>query len=1066
MWMKKTILIALFLCLAGSMTSFADIIVHEDNYEDRAIGSGTEGWLWANGACTHTGQYADYAGSIVREHTGNVNNSQTGPVDTRYGYKTDIAMSGNTSADPADYTIELDIRNVQGDWDPHPIEIFVLTYNPAVGTGTYGYGLPTLDINQADGWVHVKYNLADLATGWWEGSNWDMTNPTWSYEIGGSPYPGTPVPAGESWTQVLLVDNLKITMITEAATMTELAKNPFPEDEEPDVCRDVVLSWTPGIYAPVMNGHQVFFSDDFNDVNEGVDGVIQNTNTYTPPELPEWGTTYYWRVDEANSITGWDQGDVWQFTVEPFTYAIENITATASSNVEGKEPLNTLTLEGDLHSTNTSEMWLSDIELPGQAWIEYDFDKAYKLHQMWVWNYNGEFPLTWYGLNDVTIEYSLTGTDGDWMPLEGVPNFNQAPGSADYAHNTTVNFGGEAAKYVRITANSNHSNGVFDNYGLSEVRFFYVPVRARDPIPGPQAPDIAPDVILTWRSGREATEHHVYFSSSEQAVTENTVTPEIVPGDGCEASYDPGYLDLSTTYYWKVNEISGDQVLQGDVWSFTTADYLVVDDMEFYGDSNVPGEEGSRVFYVWRDGFAVTNPYPIPGNGTASQVGHWPLPIMETAIAYAGRQSMPFYYFNDGTHSENPNVYFSEITAQTSDLPIGNNWTQAGVKALTLWFYGNPENDANDTEQMYVKLNGEKINYDGDMNDIREASWHEWNIELAAFGIDPNNVTEIAIGFGDETNATPAGSGMVYFDDIRLYPPRCIPSRLKPAADLNDDCVVDYADLEVLIEEWLGSDYLVTPQQPSATGLIAHYTFDGNASDSSGQGNDGAEYGGAYTTGKIGQAISLEGVDDYVDLPLIGPIIGSLTNCTVTSWVNFSNAGGAWQRIFDFGNDDQVYMYLTPRTGTAGPMRFAITTGSAGGEIGAESPTTLPSGWHHVAVTISDPNTAATRTIRLYLDGTQVGMNTQSTLSPQDLGATENNWLGRSQWDNDAYFMGSLDDFRIYDRSLAQAEIAGLAGRTETFSEPFDLNIDGTVDLSDYAILADKWLEEQLWPQL
>jgi len=780
MWMKKTILIVLFLCLAGSMTSFADIIVHEDNYEDRDIGSTTEGWLWANGACTHSGQYSDYEGSIVREHTGNVNNSQTGAVNTRYGYKTDIAMSGNTSSDPADYTIELDIRNLQGDWDPHPIEIFVLTYNSSAGTGTYGYGLPTLDIAQADEWVHVKYNLADLTKTWWEGTNWDMTNPTWSYEIGGPPYPGTSVAVGESWTQVFLVDNLKITMITEPA-IVEFATDPFPDNEETDVCRDVVLSWTPGFYAPEINGHQVFFNDDFNDVNEGVDGVIQDTNTYTPPELLKWGTTYYWRVDEANSTTptGWDQGDVWQFTVELFAFPIEDVIATASSNVEGKDPANTLTLEGDLHSANTSEMWLSDSELPGQAWIEYEFDKVYSLHQMWVWNYNGEFPLNWYGLNSVTIEYSLTGTDGDWTPLEGVPDFNQAPGSADYAHNTTVNFGGKAAKYVRITANSNFSNGIFENYGLSEVRFFYIPVYARRPSPDDEAPDVVPDMILTWRSGRDAAEHKVYFSSDEQAVTEGTITPEIVPGNGCEASYDPGGddLDLGTTYYWRIDEVNGDQTWQGDVWSYTTADYLVVDDMDFYGDSNVTGEEGSRVFYVWRDGFTVTNPYNIPGNGTASQVGHWPPPIMEAGTVHGGSQSMPFYYLNDGTHGENPNVYYSQITAQASDLPIGENWTRNGVNALTLYFYGDLGNDVG--EPMWVKLTDQsnssgRVTYgtyaDEDVSNLADQAWHEWNIELVDFGVDLEHVKEISIGIGEPDATSPGGTGLMYFDDIRLYP--------------------------------------------------------------------------------------------------------------------------------------------------------------------------------------------------------------------------------------------------------------------------------------------------------
>ena len=65
------------------------------------------------------------------------------------------------------------------------------------------------------------------------------------------------------------------------------------------------------------------------------------------------------------------------------------------------------------------------------------------------------------------------------------------------------------------------------------------------------------------------------------------------------------------------------------------------------------------------------------------------------------------------------------------------------------------------------------------MDDIQQASWQQWIIDLSAFGgfgVDPANVTQIAIGFGDETNLTPGGAGTVYFDDIRLYPLRELPA--------------------------------------------------------------------------------------------------------------------------------------------------------------------------------------------------------------------------------------------------------------------------------------------------
>ena len=113
--------------------------------------------------------------------------------------------------------------------------------------------------------------------------------------------------------------------------------------------------------------------------------------------------------------------------------------------------------------------------------------------------------------------------------------------------------------------------------------------------------------------------------------------------------------------------------------------------------------------------------------------------------------------------------------------------------------------------------------------------------------------------------------------------------------------------------------------------------------------------------------------NDYVELP-IGSLISELTNCTFTIWVDFSNAGGNWQRIFDFGSGTGVNMFLTPRTGNNGPMRFAITIGgnAPGAEDQTTAPATLPSSWHHVAVVIDPDNT----THLLYIDGEVVAENT------------------------------------------------------------------------------------------
>ncbi|GAG95929.1 unnamed protein product, partial [marine sediment metagenome] len=257
------------------------------------------------------------------------------------------------------------------------------------------------------------------------------------------------------------------------------------------------------------------------------DSVAQDANSYTRPQRLDFGTTYYWRVDEVNAPPTSHiefKGDVWQFTTEPFAYPIagERITVTASSQAENQGPENTVNGSGldvndlDLHSTELTDMWLSDIAGPQPAWIQYEFDEVCKLHQMWVWNQNTlNEPVIGYGIKEATIEYSADGAN--WTTLGTTHEFARGSGAAGYAYNTTVDLGGAAAKYVRLTANSNWG-GLLPQYGLSEVRFFSIPVRAREPSPDSEATDVDVDLVLSWKTGREAAEHNVYISTDEQAV--------------------------------------------------------------------------------------------------------------------------------------------------------------------------------------------------------------------------------------------------------------------------------------------------------------------------------------------------------------------------------------------------------------------------------------------------------------------------------------------------------------------------------------------------------------------
>ncbi|MCH7559701.1 MAG: discoidin domain-containing protein, partial [Planctomycetes bacterium] len=417
-----------------------------------------------------------------------------------------------------------------------------------------------------------------------------------------------------------------------------IASDPNPTDDATDVPRDVVLSWTPGELAAPTNGHKVYLSESFNDVNDGIGAITQSASSYAPAQRLDFSKTYYWRVDEVNGPPDYTvfEGDVWSFTTEPFVYAVENITATASSTgQEGMDPENTINGSGldanDLHSTEATDMWLSGDE-PNGAWIEYELDKVHKLHEMWVWNANQTMEsILGLGYKDVSIEYSVNGTD--YTTLDITHEFARAPGAVDYAHNTTVDFSGVTAKYVRLTANNNWGNLLLDQFGLSEVRFFYIPVYAREPSPDSGTTDVSIgtidetiDVTLGFRAGREADKHDVYFSSDWQAVADGNAPVATVT----ETNYGPLSLDLGTTYYWRVdevNEVETPTTWQSDIWNFTTQKYFVVDDFEDYND--YPPDE---IWATWVDGYGVptngaTVGYPNPDWGADEH-------YVETAIVH------------------------------------------------------------------------------------------------------------------------------------------------------------------------------------------------------------------------------------------------------------------------------------------------------------------------------------------------------------------------------------------------------------------------------------------------
>jgi hypothetical protein len=528
--------------------------------------------------------------------------------------------------------------------------------------------------------------------------------------------------------------------------------DPQPKEKVTDVPRDGVLSWTP---AQSAVAHDVYLGTSFENVSNASRtdprGVLisqgQAAGTFDPPSL-EFGQTYYWRVDEVDAAPGSIpfKGEVWSFTVEPYAYPLRNVTATASSAQAGMGPENTVNGSGldadDQHSTEIKQMWMSTGVPPN--WIQYQFDQVYKLHETWVWNSNQAIEtFVGFGAKNVTIEYSLDGST--WTTLAGVPEFAKGTGGATYTHNTTVPFGGVRAKYVKLTINTTW--GGIPQGSLSEVRFLSIPVQAREPVPADAATGVRPDVTLTWRPGREAVSHQVYFGKDKNAVAKGTAPAATVT----DSSFTPVGLGFGATYYWRVDEVSGAGtagIYEGPVWSFATQEYGVVDDFESYTD-----QAGGEIFAAWIDGYGTTTNGSQVGNLQAKNGTY-----AETQTVHGGRQSMPLLYNNTGGFS------LSEAE-RTFDTP--QDWTQAGIATLAVYFRGDPNNTGG---KPYLKINGVKVAYNGDAAAVKSVSWTRWNVDLASVSTNLKKVTRLAIGLDS------GGTGILYIDDIRLLPAAAAPA--------------------------------------------------------------------------------------------------------------------------------------------------------------------------------------------------------------------------------------------------------------------------------------------------
>jgi len=466
------------------------------------------------------------------------------------------------------------------------------------------------------------------------------------------------------------------------------------------------LKWWPGDFAL---SHDIYIGDNFDDVNDGAEGTFQGNQATTSftigfpgfpiPDGLVPGTTYYWRIDEVNDAepnSPW-KGEVWSFSIPPKT-------AYYPDPADGAELVD------------------PDVQLS------------------WTPGFGGKLHTVYFGDNFDNVNNAVGG-----LPQ----------GTATYTPGTL-----KLAKtyYWRVD-----EFDAVDTY-KGDVWSFTTEGAVVSLKPSNGAVDVEHTPILTWSPGVYAASHHVYFGTDKDAVKNaDTGSPEYKGTRDLGAeSYDPGKLLWDATYYWRIDEVNNvnpDSPWVGNIWSFTTANFLVVDDFENYDVND------NQIWYAWHDGLGYGTPGTEPyyaGNGTGSAVGdETTASYTEETIVHGGNQSMPVFY-------DNSVLKYSEVEKM---LTYPRDWTENGVSTLTIWFRGNSDNAA---ETLYVALNGSAVVTHDNPNAAQITTWTQWNIDLQAFadqGVNLANVNTIALGFGNKKNLVAGGSGTMYFDDIRLYPP-------------------------------------------------------------------------------------------------------------------------------------------------------------------------------------------------------------------------------------------------------------------------------------------------------
>lgn len=536
-------------------------------------------------------------------------------------------------------------------------------------------------------------------------------------------------------------------------------------------------------------------SDAFYRNHPNVDVHVVSTPTLELSELTE-NTTYYWRVDQTDNDSPEtnSKGEIWSFTTgsrqrgnfsDTFStahdYLNEGIAAsgwdgflgksaretadriatedgklflqsTRGRYQEGWDPLGPLlykNVTGDFKATVRVVDYQSlsynnggimarvaspDDAGPGEDWISIDYFPIYGgiYARMADDNRRKEKGSNGQGKNaDKFLQLELIGnlfflrhsSDGkSWQELPDSP----------ITRNDLVNVPLQVGLF-QATYSDNQGEVSFDDFSLERGE----PIRtARPHTPVDGDTDRPQKLTLSWIPGSGAVHHDIYLGDARELVAgAGPEDREIYRGRQPLTDIDLEIEDLvdGKTYYWRIDEVTGDEVHAGPTWSFTVYDRLLA------GFENV------------RSDADLQKSWTVDGGGQLT---------LSKSDAAQGKQSLRLQV-NDSNRDSRVNFTF----------PENQDWLSStyGFRSLRVQFKGDPSNRC---EQLYMAFEDDDwgsrqtvVMYEGEIANLKKAEWTRWDIDLRRL-VENNptfrtdRVRKMSVGV--------VGAGTFHFDDLSV----------------------------------------------------------------------------------------------------------------------------------------------------------------------------------------------------------------------------------------------------------------------------------------------------------